>query len=153
MLYDWSMESNYSTLHSGSEIAVACARAGGANATLLFFFEFFAAYFAKRNLNGGGFQSEGETEGGCGWKGISASPERSAGAKRRRASSLQSSFAQNLEYPTNKNLSDFWDMKAVAIQILLREIHRRKFRKRNRIHIWDYTSILRHGAIVTNLLI
>ena len=46
-------------------------------------FEFSAAYFAKRNLNGGGFQSEGVAEGGCG--GNSAAPERSAGAKRRRS--------------------------------------------------------------------
>jgi len=37
---------------------------------------FLAAYFAKRNLNGGGFQSEGAAEGGCG--GNSAAPERSA---------------------------------------------------------------------------
>jgi hypothetical protein len=36
-----------------------CARAGGANTTPLFFSNFSAAYFAKRNLNGGGFQSEG----------------------------------------------------------------------------------------------
>ena len=32
---------------SGSKIAVECAREGGANATPLFFLEFFAAYFAK----------------------------------------------------------------------------------------------------------
>jgi len=51
--------------------------------TSLFFPEFSAAYFAKRNLNGGGFQSEGAAEGGCG--GNSAAPERSAGAKRRRS--------------------------------------------------------------------
>src|SRR3989344_5739047 len=43
-------------------------------------------------------QSEGAAEGGCG--GNSAAPERSAGAKRRRASSLQNGFAQSLEYPT-----------------------------------------------------
>jgi len=49
-------------------------------------------------LNGGGFQSEGEAEGGCG--GNSASPERSAGAKRRRVSFPQNGFAQSLEYPT-----------------------------------------------------
>ena len=40
----------------GSKIAVACARAGGANATPLFFSEFLAAYFAKRNLNCGDFE-------------------------------------------------------------------------------------------------
>jgi len=93
------MDSNHSTRILGSKIAVVCAWEGGANMTPLFFFEFSAAHFAKRNLNGGGFQSEGAAEGGCG--GNSAAPERSAGAKRRRASSLQNSFAQSLEYPTN----------------------------------------------------
>jgi len=44
-------------------------------------------------------------------------------------------------------------LKAAAIQISLHEIRHRKFRKRNEIHIWDYTSILRRGAIVANLLI
>jgi hypothetical protein len=83
MLYDWSMDSNHSTDILGSRIVVACARVGGANATPLFFSKFSAAYFAKRNLNGGGFQSEGAAEGGCG--GNSAAPERSAGAKRRRS--------------------------------------------------------------------
>ena len=56
MLYDWSMDSNYSTDILGSKITVACARVGRANATLFFFSEFFVAYFAKRNLNGGGFE-------------------------------------------------------------------------------------------------
>lgn len=54
MLYDWSMESNYATLLVGSKIDVVCVRVGGANTTPLFFPEFSAAYFAKRNLNGGG---------------------------------------------------------------------------------------------------
>ncbi len=83
MLYNWSMATNYSTWSLGRKIAVACARVGGVNATPLFFPKFSAAYFAKRNLNGGGFQSEGAAEGGCG--GNSAAPERPAGAKRRRS--------------------------------------------------------------------
>ena len=78
MLYDWSMDSNHTTGVLGSKIDVVCVRVGGANTTPFFFSEFSAAYFAKRNLNGGGFQSEGAAEGGCG--GNSAAPERSAGA-------------------------------------------------------------------------
>jgi len=93
MLYDWSMESNHATLFAGSKIVVVCARVGGANTTPLFFPEFSAAYFAKRNLNVGGFQSEGAAEGGCG--GNSTAPERPAGAKRRRASFPQNGFAQS----------------------------------------------------------
>ena len=38
----------------GSKITVVCARVGGANTTPLSFLNFPAAYFAKRNLNGGG---------------------------------------------------------------------------------------------------
>ena len=68
-------------MNLGSKIDVACARVGGANTTPLFFSDFSAAYFAKRNLNGGGFQSEGAAEGGVG--GIpprpSVPPERSGG--------------------------------------------------------------------------
>src|SRR3989344_710537 len=56
MLYDWSMDSNHSTTILGSKIEVACARVGGANATPFFFSGFFAAYFAKRNLNSGDFE-------------------------------------------------------------------------------------------------
>src|SRR3989344_1082355 len=33
MMYDWSMESNYSTLLKGSLSDVVCARVGGANTT------------------------------------------------------------------------------------------------------------------------
>ena len=89
----------------GSKIDVVCARVGGANTTQLFFSEFSAAYFSKRNLNGDGFQSEGAAEGGCG--GNSAAPERSAGAKRRRVSFPQNGFAQSLEYPTIRNFQNF----------------------------------------------
>ena len=68
-------------MDSGSKIDVVCARVGGANTTPFSFLNFLAAYFAKRNLNGGGFQSEGAAEGGCG--GNSAAPERPAsGASR-----------------------------------------------------------------------
>src|SRR3989344_4753886 len=48
MLYDWSMDSNYST-SLGSRIVV-CAGAGGANTTPYF----LAAHFAKRNTKFGG---------------------------------------------------------------------------------------------------
>ena len=37
-----------------SKIDVVCARVGGANTTPLSFLNFLAAYFAERNLNGGG---------------------------------------------------------------------------------------------------
>ena len=47
MLYDWSMDSNYST-SLGSNIVV-CARVGGANTTPL-----LAAHFAKQNTKFGG---------------------------------------------------------------------------------------------------
>jgi len=56
MMYDWSMESNYSTSLKGSKIDVVCARVGGANTTLLSFLDFISAYFAKRNLNCGDFE-------------------------------------------------------------------------------------------------
>src|SRR3989344_1188689 len=56
MLYDWSMDSNHSTIILGSKIVVACAWVGGANATPLFSSVFSAAYFAKRNLNCGDFE-------------------------------------------------------------------------------------------------
>ena len=87
------------------EFIVMCARVGGANTTPLFFSDFSAAYFAKRNLNGSGFQSEGAAEGGCG--GNSAASERPAGAKRRRASFSQNGFAQSLEYPTIRYFQNF----------------------------------------------
>jgi len=79
------MESNHYSGALGSKADVACARAGGASATpfLFLFSEFSAAYFAKRNLSGSGFQSEGAVEGGCGEN--SATPKRFAGAKRRRS--------------------------------------------------------------------
>ena len=50
------MDSNHSTTILGSKIEVACARVDGANATPFFFSRFFAAYFAKRNLNCGDFE-------------------------------------------------------------------------------------------------
>src|SRR3989338_8741830 len=56
MMYDWSMESNYSTSLKGSLTDVVCARVGGANTTPFSFLNFFAAYFAERNLNGGDFE-------------------------------------------------------------------------------------------------
>ena len=78
------MATNYATLVLGSKIDVVCAWEGGANTTPLFFSDFSAVYFAKRNLNGGGFQSEGAAEGGCGG-GIpprpSVPPERSGGGQ------------------------------------------------------------------------
>ena len=49
------MESNYIT-SKGSINVVVCARVGGANTTPLFFPEFSAAYFAKRNLDSGDFE-------------------------------------------------------------------------------------------------
>ena len=55
MLYDWSMDSNYSTIILGSRIKVVRARVGGANTTPLSFLNFFVAYFAKRSLNSGDF--------------------------------------------------------------------------------------------------
>ncbi len=48
-------------------------------------------------LNGGGFQSASAAEGGCG--GDPAAPERSA-ERSEAVSSVQSNFAQSLEYPT-----------------------------------------------------
>ena len=52
MMYDWSMESNYSTSLKGSLTDVVCAWEGGANTTSYF----SAAHFAKRNMKfiGGG---------------------------------------------------------------------------------------------------
>ena len=51
------MATNYSTLlFEGSKNDVVCARVGGANTTPLSFLNFFAAYFAKRNLNSGDFE-------------------------------------------------------------------------------------------------
>ena len=86
-------------MDSGSKIEVACAGTGGANATPYFFSEFSAAYFAKRNLNGDGFQSEGAAEGGCG--GNSAAPERSAGAKRRQSVPFKVGSREVYNYSTN----------------------------------------------------
>ena len=48
------MDSNYST-SLGSKVDVVCALVGVANTTPLFFSDFSAAYFTKRNLNGGDF--------------------------------------------------------------------------------------------------
>src|SRR3989344_5602771 len=45
MMYDWSMESNYSTLLKGSLTDVVCARVGGANTTPLLN---SAVHFAKQ---------------------------------------------------------------------------------------------------------
>mgnify|MGYP001594953591 CR=1 FL=1 len=56
MMYDWSMESNYSTSLKGSKIDVVCAWVGGANTTPICFLNFIAAYFAKRNLSCGDFE-------------------------------------------------------------------------------------------------
>ena len=47
MLYDWSMESNYSTLLKGSLTDVAFAWVGGANTTPLLS---SATYFAKQKI-------------------------------------------------------------------------------------------------------
>ena len=70
---------------------------------LVSFSEFSVAYFVKRNLNGGGFQSEGAAEGGCG--GNSAAPERPA-ERSEAVSPAQNGFAQSLEYPImKKNLT------------------------------------------------
>ena len=96
------MATNYATVVSGSKIDVVCAWVGGANTTPLFFSEFSAAYFAKRNLNGGGFQSEGAAEGGCG--GNSAAPERPAGAKRRRSVPFKVGSREVYNYSTKTNL-------------------------------------------------
>jgi len=60
------LHQNLGKIKLGSKIDVVCARVGEANTTQLFFSEFSAAYFAKRNLNGDGFQSEGAAEGGVG---------------------------------------------------------------------------------------
>ena len=56
MLYDWSMDSNYST-SLGSRIVV-CAGAGGANTTPYF----LAAHFAKRNTKFGGGGKRGRAK-------------------------------------------------------------------------------------------
>src|SRR3989344_4145148 len=40
----------------GSKTEVVCARAGGANTTPISFLNFFTAYFAKQNVNGGDFE-------------------------------------------------------------------------------------------------
>src|SRR3972149_11275296 len=56
MLYDWSMDSNHSTL-LGSKFVV-CARAGGANTTPYF----LAAHFAKRNTKFGGGGKRGRAK-------------------------------------------------------------------------------------------
>jgi len=40
----------------GSKNDVVCARVGGANTTPFSFLNFFVAYFAERNLNGGDFE-------------------------------------------------------------------------------------------------
>ncbi len=61
---------------------------------------FLAAGFFRQNA-----RSEGAAEGGYG--GNSAAPERSAGAKRRRASFPQNGFAQSLEYPTIRYFQNF----------------------------------------------
>ncbi|PJC29233.1 hypothetical protein CO053_00435 [Candidatus Shapirobacteria bacterium CG_4_9_14_0_2_um_filter_40_11] len=55
-------------------------------------------------MNGGGFQSEGAAEGGCG--GNSAAPERPA-ERSEAVSPAQNGFAQSLEYPTNRNFRRF----------------------------------------------
>jgi hypothetical protein len=83
MLYDWSMESNYSSVFS-------------------------AAYFAKRNLNGGGFQSEGAAEGGCG--GNSAAPERLASGASQLVGVLRkmgSDFFKQTPHVGTKRANDF----------------------------------------------
>jgi len=56
MLYDWSMDSNHSTL-LGSKFVV-CAREGGANTTPYF----TAAHFAKRNTKFGGGGKRGRAK-------------------------------------------------------------------------------------------
>ena len=100
----------------GSKNAVACARVGGANAIPLFCLEFFAAYFAKRNLNGDDFQSEGAAEGGCG--GNSAMPERIELSPRH--------LPEYLEGRTpKKNVLSF-----------LEEIGRAQIRKARNIFLW-----------------
>ncbi|PIT91638.1 hypothetical protein COU12_01970, partial [Candidatus Jorgensenbacteria bacterium CG10_big_fil_rev_8_21_14_0_10_54_38] len=71
---------------------------------LVSFSEFSVAYFVKRNLNGGGFQSEGAAEGGCG--GNSAAPERPA-ERSEAVSPAQNGFAQSLEYPTIRYFQNF----------------------------------------------
>src|SRR3989344_4831003 len=65
MLYDWSMDSNHSTVILGSLTDVVCARVGGANATPLLS---SAVHFAKQktynyflllqNMNSVGEKSE-----------------------------------------------------------------------------------------------
>jgi hypothetical protein len=50
------MESNHYSSVLGSKNDVVCARVGGANTTPISFMNFFATYFAERNLNGGDFE-------------------------------------------------------------------------------------------------
>ena len=86
-------------------------------------FNSVAAGFFRRNV-----RSEGAAEGGCG--GNSAAPERSAGAKRRRASFPQNGFAQSLEYPTKtKNLrlaQVFWKSR-ISIDLIYTTLYRYLF--------------------------